>query len=335
MENIAKGVVQATALSKSTGSNTSNNEDDGLSPMDNLSNLSAQLGKLEVEYAVADLGKVKDARLAFVHALEQYRDSRYRLGERLAAYKKYYVAEQGWMEAARAVASAMGRDERTVRCIVDDFQRVSGVSAKAIKELERRGIDPAAPKNAPTITKLLMMPSSVVDSEPDTAVSTAIELARSKCDSRADNRRLQLTPNERQRLAVRTKVRSALAKVALLLKLKVLLAALEEEMFAEWGETAPVTATINPRALNQRKAVASTCSLNLDRQQIHGGIFTQRPRVSVLRCTGSYFANISAIYPTNLIPQRRLTLWIWTSTERTRTDAEHLLTPRTNRRPQI
>jgi hypothetical protein len=56
-----------------------------------------------------------------------------------------------------------------------------------------------------------------------------------------------LTAEQKQRLAVRTKIRSALAGVSPDRKLAVLLAAAEEEMYSAWGQTAPVTVTITPR----------------------------------------------------------------------------------------
>jgi hypothetical protein len=213
----------------------------------NLSSLSAQLSKLEDQHVVANKNAVRDVRLTVVNALEGFRASRYRLGERLAAYKVYYVAEQGWMEAAQAIATWMACNERTIRRILEDFQRASKVPSPAIKAMERLGLDPSARKNAPTVTTLLTMPSALVTLLPDAAVSAAVQSAKRKCDLQADSERSAFTAEERQRIAVRVKIRSALANVSTESKLAVLLAALEEEMYSEWGQTAPVTVTITPR----------------------------------------------------------------------------------------
>jgi hypothetical protein len=58
---------------------------------------------------------------------------------------------------------------------------------------------------------------------------------------------VSLTRAERKHFAVRMKIRTALANVELDRKLSALIAALEEEMFAIWGQKEPVTVTISPR----------------------------------------------------------------------------------------
>lgn len=93
----------------------------------NLSNLSVRLQELEVGWINKDELGLGSARLSLVNALEGFRSSRYRLGQKLSAYKVFFKAKQGWMAAAKTIADAIGCDERTIRRTIDDFERVSGV----------------------------------------------------------------------------------------------------------------------------------------------------------------------------------------------------------------
>jgi hypothetical protein len=84
-----------------------------------------------------------------VNALEGFRSSRYRLGQKLSAYKAFFKAKQGWMAAAKSIADAIGCDERTIRRAIDDFERVSEVPDVVIKALQQAGFDPAAERMRP------------------------------------------------------------------------------------------------------------------------------------------------------------------------------------------
>jgi len=138
-----------------------------------LSDLSVRLQELEVGcVGVNELG-LGSARLSLVNALEGFRSSRYRLGQKLSAYKAFFQANQGWMVAATAIADAMGCEERTIRRIIDDFERVSEVPDVVIKALQQAGFDPAARKNAGMIAKLLGMPDKPADLDLDIAVTEA------------------------------------------------------------------------------------------------------------------------------------------------------------------
>jgi hypothetical protein len=191
------------------------------------------------------------ARLSLVNALEGFRSSRYRLGQKLSEYKAFFKASQGWMVAATAIADAMGCDERTIRRIIDDFERVSDVPDVVIKALQQAGFDPAARKNAGMIAKILGMPDKTADldleisaTETDLATKVAEQIDR----SRGVIATAILPPEKRRRLAVRQKIRTALTSVPAEQKLNELVAAIEEEMYLEWGQVEPVTITITPHA---------------------------------------------------------------------------------------
>jgi hypothetical protein len=164
------------------------------------------------------------------------------------------------MVAATAIADAMGCEERTIRRIIDDFERVSEVPDVVIKALQQAGFDPAARKNAGMIAKILGMPDKPVDLDLDIAVTEAAlatKAAEQIGRSRGAVAASLMPPEKRRRLAVRQKIRTALTSVPTEQKLAELVAAIEEEMFS-WGQVKPVTITITPHApdlLHSRRTV--------------------------------------------------------------------------------
>ena len=209
--------------------------------MDNLSGLSERLREIEKGRA-ADRSGISDSRLAVVNAVEGYRKTRYRLGETLSIYKTFFIEQRGWLAVAKAIADALGCDERTIRRIVSDFERVSAVPAAVIKALENAGIDPAARRNATMIDRILRMPQKDLLRQFDLTTSLTRE------DEMAPERQQPHNPSrsEHRRLAVRKKIRAAVKDAAPQDKLALLLAAIEEEMYLEWGQLEPVTITITP-----------------------------------------------------------------------------------------
>jgi hypothetical protein len=217
----------------------------------NLSNLSVRLQELEVGWINKDELGLGSARLSLVNALEGFRSSRYRLGQKLSAYKKFFKANQGWMATAKSIAEAIGCDERTIRRTIDDFERVSAVPDVVIKALQQAGFDPAARKNASIVSKILEMTDKAADMKPEIAVMKAAQVAKVAAETNCGRSSVivrLLPPERRRRLAVRQKIRTALSSVPKERKLAELVAALEEEMYLEWGQAEPVTITITPHA---------------------------------------------------------------------------------------
>jgi hypothetical protein len=73
-------------------------------------------------------------------------DSRYRLGEVLSRYR-VALPQGAWLPVVEVIARATGYTGRTIREIVADYQRVEGVPAEVIAELELVEIDPAQKKH--------------------------------------------------------------------------------------------------------------------------------------------------------------------------------------------
>jgi hypothetical protein len=147
----------------------------GSTALDNLSNVVARLVEIEAEHVDNNDGRAHAAREAIVEALPGYRASRFAFGKLLAAYKAFFLEDGGWCEAAKAIGEALGCNERTVRRIVEDYQRAAQVPAAARSEMEARGIDPAAKKSEPIVRNLLTMPRGSIESDPANAVESVIE----------------------------------------------------------------------------------------------------------------------------------------------------------------
>ena len=214
----------------------------------NLSALGACLREIETEYIENDDGGVERARQALIGAIGEYHGKRFDLGRTIYMYKSYYAPERAWMAAVRAIAKAMDRDERTVRRILEDYQRASGVPASAITELKKRRLDPGAKKNEPVITKLREMPNDTIEADPEAAVDCALQSVKKPSQPVPESATDVSVGSgqEKLRLAIRSNIRRALRAVPTQRRLEELRLALEEEMF-EWGVTEPITIALTPR----------------------------------------------------------------------------------------
>ncbi len=178
----------------------------------------------------------------------QFNSSRYRFGKALASYKVFFAEERAWMQAAELIAQAIGRNERTVRRISDDYVRASQAPAEVIEELEARRLDPAAKKNAPVLANIIEMPPVEVKAKPKEAMQ-AVKTAKAakaakktmtaEAPTQSDTAQVEhvseLSREEKQRFAIRSKIRAVLANIPNDRKLDEILRALEEEMYEVWG----------------------------------------------------------------------------------------------------
>ncbi|MGB8477890.1 MAG: hypothetical protein WCE63_03485 [Acidobacteriaceae bacterium] len=212
--------------------------------LENFSTLGARLREIEVEHVEVDDGGALDARRAVVETLEKYHTSRYRFGEALATYRAHFMEERGWMEVAQAIGAAMGRDERTVRNILADYQRAATLPETVIAAAEAEGIDLAERKHARLLAS--MEGKLAVNDVP--TLPEAQQILGKVLEMRAPGApKAKLDRAEKIRWAIRIKIRTALTNVPNDRKLTELIAALEEEMYEVMGETEPITVTITPR----------------------------------------------------------------------------------------
>jgi hypothetical protein len=191
---------------------------------------------------------LEKARAEVLSAIEGVHWTRYSLGKALEAYRTYYKADRGWMEAAAVIARSLRCDSRTVRNIIRDYHGVKMLPENVIEAAHSRRIDLARKKYSP-LTKLI---HAEIDSAPqlsDEAAGRIIDkvIQMPKQKSSDDDPFATLTQDEKARWNVRMKIRTALNNIDTPRELTELVAALEEEMFAVWGQTEPITVTITPR----------------------------------------------------------------------------------------
>jgi hypothetical protein len=72
---------------------------------------------------------------------------------------------------AQIIAETINRDERTIYRIIEDFERASQLSAIVLDAMEAQKIDPAAPKNAPMVQKLVTMPTPETTKQAEAVVA--------------------------------------------------------------------------------------------------------------------------------------------------------------------
>ena len=121
----------------------------------NLTDLDDALGRIEAQHIETpreDRDGVRKARVAVILAIKQAFLSRFTLGKALAAYRDFFKAERGWMEAANIIACGMHRCEKTVRNAITDYEQLAAaLPANVIEAAELRGIDLARKKFLPAV----------------------------------------------------------------------------------------------------------------------------------------------------------------------------------------
>lgn len=180
--------------------------------------------------------------------IENAQWSRYVLGKALDDYRTFFKSERGWMEAAAVISRALCCNGRTVRNIISDYESLKALPEDVIDVAYRTGIDLAKKRYVPAVKALEASIAS--DVALDAAATEKIikeAMRKPKVPDDIDSPFIPLTSEEQRRWAIRLKIRTALNNIPTNQKLMELLAALEEEMQAVWGQRAPVTVTITPR----------------------------------------------------------------------------------------
>jgi hypothetical protein len=225
--------------------------------MERFSSLTDTLRKIEARHIDAGpLGKeaIAQSRLAVVQAINEFSLTRFNLGKALAAYRVHFKANRGWMAAAASIAATIGCDERTVRNIITDYERVASLPETVIHAAQTKGFDLSQRKYRPAVAAIESTIGEdgdgrdVIDADDaDRIVSNILVMpAPDKREQVHDDPFVPLTREEKQRFSVRMKIRTALTNIEPDQRLSALIAALEEEMFAVWSQSDPVTVTIRP-----------------------------------------------------------------------------------------
>ena len=129
--------------------------------LENFSNLADKLKEIEdrhLEPGHSYSGALEEARGELIVAIQSFNYSRFKLGRSLHSYRAELKADQGWMEAVKAVAFAMRLNDRTVRNIVSDYERLAtALPAAVVEAAELRGIDLGRKKYMPAVKTIEAM----------------------------------------------------------------------------------------------------------------------------------------------------------------------------------
>ena len=125
---------------------------------DKLSNLSKELQRIEKTYIHTESAELAKTRNSVVGGLQKFGNSRFQLGRVLRQYKMHFKSEHGWVAAAKLIAAAMDREERTVFRMLEDYERASKLSPIILEAMREQQIEPAAAKNSDLVEILLKMP---------------------------------------------------------------------------------------------------------------------------------------------------------------------------------
>jgi len=142
--------------------------------LDKMSNLKELLRKLEPSQLAYDKS-LRQAREVLIGALRTYTHSRYQLGRALRVYREYFKAERAWMEAAKVIAAAIDRDEKTVFRIIEDYERAAQLPAITLEAMREQNIDPAAAKHAGVVENLLRLPEPKTSEKASAVVREAFK----------------------------------------------------------------------------------------------------------------------------------------------------------------
>jgi len=212
--------------------------------LEELRNLEEQ----EVHRHLLKEDNIGEIRSDLILAIENTQWSRYALGKALDKYRAFFKSDRGWIEAASVIARALCCNDRTVRNIISDYEGLKALPEDVIDVAHRRGIDLAKKRYAPVVKAL---ETSLASNSPlDAAAAEKIikdSMRQHKHTTDVEGPFLPLTAEEKRRWKIRLKIRTALNNIQASQKLSELLAALEEEMQAVWGQTTPVIITITPR----------------------------------------------------------------------------------------
>jgi hypothetical protein len=214
-----------------------------LESTNNGQELSAELDRMASELTVSQRNNEKRVRADMLGALENYTSSRYEFGQALAAYKQIFQVERVWMKASNAIARHIGRDQRTVFRILEDYERVAGAPKPVVAAMKKEGFDPAELKNARLLGQVvdMMPPKSTPEQTQEIVRKTAALLKQNKG---------QQTMSEDDQIVwgLRQDIRKRLSNVPEDDKWNLLKRAIAEEAFEVWGITEPWQPLITPKA---------------------------------------------------------------------------------------
>jgi hypothetical protein len=120
---------------------------------------------------VRNWNELAAAHTELIDAFKDARESQLRLGYALLKYKAYYKADQTWIAFLNEAAIVQGCSAMTLRRLMENCERASGLPQMVVDAMLSAHIDPAETKNKPIVESLVIMPAPRSPNDAREAVS--------------------------------------------------------------------------------------------------------------------------------------------------------------------
>jgi len=180
-----------------------------------------------------------------------FESSRYLRGKLLWKYREGYRGSKGpWMKALQALADIDGVHINTIRNYIKDYEAAMYLPESIRLALRDSGIDAAKKKNRALIKRIInRQGSSAKAKEPNKEQASRIvadEMMKIPVAPDLSDVSERLDADEKRRHLIRKGIRQGVVNIQRSKRLEVVKAALEEEMYMNWGQKEPVTITLTP-----------------------------------------------------------------------------------------
>jgi hypothetical protein len=179
--------------------------------------------------------------------------SRYLRGKLLWEYREGYRGSKGpWMKALQALANTEGVHINTIRNYIKDYEAALNLPESVRSALSDKGVDAAKKKNRTLIERIMNRLESFAEPrEPNTEQASQIvadEMMKIPVAPDLSDVSERLDADEKLRHLIRKGIRQGVNNIHKSQRLEVVKAALEEEMYMNWGQKEPVTITLTPHS---------------------------------------------------------------------------------------
>jgi hypothetical protein len=229
-----------------------------------LDNLSSTLESICTSLPTIDeQEQERQARFILIESLNLYRQSRRKFGKALASYRDALKPDGAWTKACLAIAMELQCDERTVRRIIEDYERIADVPESILTAMDEARIDPAARKNERLLDQVVQLIPNECEPTPEQAAAIVKEAVTAFADPRDQYEKPN--PGEKRLHKIRMGIRKGLNDITDDDKQATLIQAIEEEAWDVWGVQKPFTLEINPHP----------GTITIDGRKLNGGLMTE------------------------------------------------------------
>jgi len=180
-----------------------------------------------------------------------FENSRFLRGKLLWEYREGYRGSKGpWMKALKALADSDGVHINTIRNYIKDYEAAMYLPESVRLALSDSGIDAAKKRNRTLIGRITdRLQSSSEPKEPNQEQGRQIvveEMMKIPVAPDLSDVSEGLDADEKLRHLIRKAIRGAVVNIPIAKRLEAVKAALEEEMYSNWGQREPITITLTP-----------------------------------------------------------------------------------------